>query len=215
MIQSYNPVVECAHEVGRALHAIGDAQLTGRVVADVQAELDSVEQAELGDLTGRSRQAVVLTREDASPVQVAAADRVLYDNPLDGSRLFAEFDPAAAAVAAAHWLRAAADVASGQSGIDATEVVQTADDIEALPHETPTLVLTLLAAGATPHDVVTGLIRDAMTVAQGKVPDMAALAAQVEEAESLASTYCPDDAELRRELFSSIGVTPLDPARPA
>ena len=46
--------------------------------------------------------------------------------------------------AAAHWLRVAAEVASDQSGIDASEVVRTADDIEALPHESPTLVLKAL-----------------------------------------------------------------------
>jgi hypothetical protein len=67
MLISYNPVVESAHRLGRVLHEIGDADLTTRVTAEVQAELKSVEQAELGDLSGRASQAVALTRADASP----------------------------------------------------------------------------------------------------------------------------------------------------
>lgn len=212
---SYDPVVESARQVGRALHAIGDAELTERVVADVSAELEAVEQAERGDLSGRSRQAVVLTREDASPVQVSAAYRVLEENPLEGSGLFTEFDPAAAAVAAAHWLRVAANVAADQSGIDATEVVRAADDLEALPHESPTLVLRQLVAGARPHDVVTGLIRDAMAVAEGEIPNVAAVVAQAQQAERLASEHDPEDEELRLQLLSAVRAAPLDPARPA
>jgi len=214
LLQSYDPVVEWAHRVGRALHAIDDPDLTERIVADFGAELDAVERAERGDLSGRSRQAVVLSRQDASPVQVAAADQILQANPLGGESLFTDVDPTAAAVAAAHWLRAAAEVASDQSGIDATEVVRTADDIEALPHESPTLVLKALDAGATPRAVVTGLVRDAMTVAQGQIPDLAALVARARKAERQADDISAGP-ELRGELIASIRATPLDPARPA
>ncbi|MFD0857115.1 hypothetical protein ACFQ07_33220, partial [Actinomadura adrarensis] len=62
LLQSYNPVEEAAHQVGRALHAASDPDLTARIVAEVREELAAVEQAELGDLTGRARQAVALTR---------------------------------------------------------------------------------------------------------------------------------------------------------
>jgi hypothetical protein len=210
----YDPVEESAHQLGRALHAIGDDVLTARVAEDVQAELDAVGQAECGNLSGRSRQAVVLTREDASPVQVAAASQILDDDPLGAGRLFAEVDPTAAAVAAAHWLRAAAEVASDQSGGEATEVIMEADDIEALPHESPTLVLKALDAGASPRAVVTGLIRNAMAVAEGKIPSLAALTAKVQEAERLAAGH-PGDPSLRAVLLSEVRPTPLDPARPA
>jgi hypothetical protein len=155
LIQSYDPVEEWAHRVGRALHAVGDADLTAAIATDVQAELSAIERAERGDLSGRSRQAVVLSREDASPVQVAEADRLLETNPLGGESLFTAVDPTAAAVAAAHWLRAAAEVASDQSGIDATEVVRTAEDIEALSHESPTLVLKALDAEAAARSGLT------------------------------------------------------------
>lgn len=214
LMVSYDPVEESAHRLGRALHAIGDEGLTARVAEDVQAELDAVEQAECGSLSGRGRQAVVLAREDASPVQVAAADQILDDDPLDAERLFVEVDPTAAAVAAAHWLRAAAQVASEQSGVDTTEVVMEADNIEALPHESPTLVLKALDAGATPRAVVTGLVRDAMAVAGGKIPSLDALMAKVQEAKRLAASH-PDDPTLRAALLSAVRPTPLDPARPA
>jgi hypothetical protein len=101
-IVSYNPVEEAAHRVGRALHDINDPDLTTAVLADVEAELAAVEQAELGDLNGRARQPVLLTREDVSPVQVAAADQRLARHPLGTDDLFLHYDPTAAAVAAAH-----------------------------------------------------------------------------------------------------------------
>jgi hypothetical protein len=147
-------------------------------------------------------------------VQVVAADQILQADPLGGESLFTEVDPTAAAVAAAHWLRAAAEVASDQSGIDATEVVRTADDIEALPYESPTFVLKALDAGATPRAVVTGLIRDAMMVAQGQIPDLAALVARARQAERQADDLSAGP-ELGAELVVSIRATPLDPARPA
>ena len=49
--------------------------------------------------------------------------------------------PTAAAVAAAHWLDAAATIAAEESGLEPVQVVLEADNIEALPHETPTRVL--------------------------------------------------------------------------
>jgi hypothetical protein len=211
LIQAYDPVTEYSHQLGRALHAIGDLVLTRRVVADVQAELDAVERAERGDLSGRAQQAVALSRQDASPVQIAAADRLLQENPLEGSGLFTGFDPAAAAVAAAHWLWAAAVVAADRSGLDIAGVVRTADDIEALPWETPSVVLGQLADGERPHSVVLGLISDAMLVAEGKIPDLVTLVALASQAEARAG----GDLELGEALIASIRPTPLDPARPA
>jgi hypothetical protein len=105
--------------------------LTDHVVADVEKELAAVELAEQGDLSGRARQAVVLTRADISPVQVVAADGLLRADPLGSARLFQEVDPTAAAVAAAHWLHAAANVASEVADCDPASAVVEADNIEA------------------------------------------------------------------------------------
>ncbi|GAA1163403.1 hypothetical protein F4556_000379 [Kitasatospora gansuensis] len=206
---SYSPLVENANRVGRALLALGLPELTAAVRTDIAAELAAVEAAELGDLTGRAQQAVLLSREDASPVQVAAADRLLHANPFGSAALFSDVDPTAAAVAAAHWLYAAAEAVSEVSGQALTDVVREADNIEALPYETPTLVLELLDAGASPYDVVTGLVRHALRVADGVLPDPAAFREQLEEAEELLAEYTDDEEE------TDLRLTPLDPKRPS
>lgn len=209
------PVEECAHRVGRALRELGNAALTHLVTAEVQAELKAVEQAELGDLTGRSRQAVVLSRADASPVQVAVAERLLRDNPLNCDLVMSNVDPTAAAVTAAHWLTAAARVAARESGLAPEQVVREAATIEAIPHQTPTLVLEALAGGGAPHAVVTGLVRGAMTVAEGKLPAIELLDALGEQLASLAAYTDMEDPRQREQLMDSLLVTPLDPSRPA
>jgi len=59
--------------------------------------------------------------------------------------LLTDFDPAAAAVAAATWLRAAAGLAAEQARLaDKVTVIQFADDIEAVPVQTLTTVLGML-----------------------------------------------------------------------
>jgi hypothetical protein len=189
LIVSYDPVEERAHRVGRCLHAAADPALTSAVIADVEAELAAVEQAELGDLSGRAAQAVQLTREDASPVQVVAADRLLATNPLGADGLFLEFDPTSACVAAAHWLQAAAEVVAEVSGIAVTNVVVEADNIEALPFATPTRVLELMELRLSPTAAVTELIREAMALAEGQVPDVEALRDQIESADEEAERY--------------------------
>ncbi|MGW7584689.1 hypothetical protein ACWGKU_06270 [Kitasatospora sp. NPDC054768] len=178
---SYSPLVESAHRAGRALHTLDDQKLTDAVLAETATELAAVENAELGDLTGRARQAVLLSREGASPVQVAAADRLLEQNPFGPAALLTEIDPTAAAVAAAHWLAAAAEVTAETTGRSPTTLLLEADDIEALPHETPTLVLELLEAGISPYDAVTGLVRHALHIADGLLPDPAGLREQLED----------------------------------
>jgi len=165
----YDPVQEHAHRAGRALRAIGDEPLAKAVTADVQEELRAVESAERGDLGGRASQAVVLSRADASPLQVVAADAALAKDPR-GSELFVEFDPTAASVAAAHRLKAAADVTLEVTGLTAERVVVTADEFEALPFETPTLVLELLAVADSPYRVVVDLVSDAGSPATREPP---------------------------------------------
>ncbi|WP_033213654.1 hypothetical protein [Kitasatospora phosalacinea] len=225
MIISYSRLVESAHRVGRALHDLrglgdpgdpgdpGDQALTKAVLAEAALELTAVESAELGDLTGRAQQAVLLSREDASPVQVAAADQLLQQDPFGPAALFSTVDPTAAAVAAAHWLAAAADVAAGSSGQDPAHVVLEADNIEALPHETPTLVLGLIQDGATPHEAVTKLVRHAMHITDGLLPDPVALRDQLEDLEETVAEYTgEDDPDLEN---IAVRLTPLDPKRPA
>ncbi|TDD83480.1 hypothetical protein [Actinomadura rubrisoli] len=214
MIQPYVPTEEAAHGVGRALHAIADAALRDVIVSEVRSEIDALERAELGDLTGRARQAVLLSREGASPVQVEAADRLLWQNPLDAEALFTEVDPVAAGVAAAHWLQAAADVAAGQSGLDPTVVVMEADNIEALPHRTPTTVLEMMSAGPNPYATVTRLIRGAMAAAEGRVPDLDALLEQIDEIDDL-TRELGSSSRANEALREEIRTTPLDPSRPA
>lgn len=214
MIRSYIRVEEAAHRVGRVLHVLDAAELTTRVSIDVAAELAAIEQAELGNLSERARQAVALTREDASPVQVAQADSMLQDDPFGPETLFTEIDPAAAAVAAAHWLDAAATVTAECAGLPATQVVVEADNIEALPHETPTLLLELMADGVSPRQAVMPLIRDALRVAEGEIPDMTALQQRIAAAEQLLDKRREDQSEPSLDALD-LRITPLDPARPA
>ncbi|GAA3551244.1 hypothetical protein GCM10022222_38480 [Amycolatopsis ultiminotia] len=172
LVQSYIRAEEAAHHVGRALHRLGDTAPTEHVVADVRSELDVVEHAERGDLSGRAKQAVCLTRADASPLQINAADDLFREHPTGTDKLFTHFDPAAAAVPAAHRLQAAADVAAAAAAeCEPTDVVREADGIEALAVETPTHVLERLGDGETPREVVLDLIRTALTAAEGRIAD--------------------------------------------
>jgi hypothetical protein len=209
LLLSHNPVGETAHRVGRALHEISLPAVTDTVVADVETEIDAVERAVRGDLTGRAAQAVVLTRADAPPIHVAAADALFDADPFATPALFREIEPTAAAVAAAHWLAAAATVAAGASGEDPETVVETADNIEAIPTETPTEVLTRISEGEDPLEVVLDMIRAAMAVANREIPDITDFAEMLEQAEELTVRH---DLELSE---TGIRLVPLDLFRPA
>ncbi|WP_406112031.1 hypothetical protein [Kitasatospora purpeofusca] len=210
---SYSRLLESANRVGRALHNLDTPDLTAAVLAEATVELAAVENAELGDLSGRAQQAVLLSREDASPVQVAAADRLLQTDPFGPAELFFAIDPTAAAVAAAHWLAAAAEVTAEASGYEPVQVVLEADNIESLPHETPTLVLGLIDDGATPHQAVTGLVRHAMHITDGLLPDPTALREQLDDLEETVTEYTGDDEPDLEDI--ALRLTPLDPKRPA
>ncbi|MBB6037667.1 hypothetical protein [Phytomonospora endophytica] len=215
MIVCYDPVEESAHRVGRALHAIKHTELTERVVSDIECEIAAISSAELGDLTGRAAQAVHLSRADPSPVQIQAAHQLLDNDPLGGSELFTDLDPTAAAVAAAHWLHAAAEVAGELAGVDTTRVLFEADNITAIQLETPTYVLEQIKTGRTPLDIVTELIRNALKVADGEIPDLDALKADVALAEQRAGEYRVSSPETAAALLKELRVTLLDPMRPA
>jgi len=126
-----------------------------------------------------------------------------------------DVDPTAAAVAAAHWLHAATTVAAEESGLEPEQVVLEADNIEALPNETPTRVLESLASGMSPHAVITGLIRGAMDVTEGNLPDIDLLDELSGRLERLAPHLDLEDPRQREQLIRSLRLTPLDPSRPA
>lgn len=209
LLVSYISVEEAAHRVGRALYAISAPALTGKIIRDVASEINAVECAERGDLTERAQQAVTLTRSDVSPLQVIAANAVFQEEPLGSVRLFEEVDATAAAVAAAHWLQAAANVTSAQTNFSPTAVLIEADNIEEVGTETPSIVLNMLDAGVTPRSVVINMVQVAMAVAKGVIPDPDGLMGEIKQAQATAAKYGLDDRELVLRL------TPLDPLRPS
>jgi hypothetical protein len=215
LIVSYSPVEESAHGLGRVLHRLADGGLVDAVAAEVQVEMDAVTRAELGDLSGRAVQAVALDRLDVSPVQIAAADELLRADPL-GARLRAvAVDPAAACVAAAHWLAAAAVVAADAAGNTPGGVFVEADDIQPVSIEVPILVVErIVDEGLSPREVVLDLLRSAMAAREGKIADLAGVLAERARLEELVQRL---PAERRDEALvkEPVRATLLDPRRPA
>lgn len=165
-----DPLLDAAHDVGRELVATGSAGVTRAVVDDVAGDLDAVERALCGDLAGRARQAVALTRLDASPLQVAAADRLLHEVPMGSERLFVEVEPIAATVAAAHWLAAAVEVTLARTGDDTVRDLLLADpEIEGIDVETAAVVVDLLDEGNPPLPVTRCLVQAALLTARGMI----------------------------------------------
>jgi hypothetical protein len=68
--------------------------------------------------------------------------------------------------------------------------------------------------GMSPTSAVTSLIRNAMTVADGEVPDLDELRDTIEEAQANADRYGNGDPEAIAELWT-VRLTSLDPRRPA
>ncbi|WP_327042821.1 hypothetical protein OG400_12425 [Micromonospora ureilytica] len=215
LIVSYSSVEEAAHRLGRVLHQAADEALTEAVAADVGVEVDAVVRAELGDLSGRAEQAASLDRVDASPVQVSAADELLRTRLLGGELLSAAVDPAAACVAAAHWLAAAAVVAADEAGVAPERVFATADDIEAVSVEVPTLVVRkVLTEQVSPRQVVIDLLRKAVAAADGVVDRPDQVIADYDRLKKLVARL---PAVQREEVLASepVRTTLLDPRRPA
>lgn len=59
------------------------------------------------------------------------------------------------------------------------------------------------------------LIREAMAVAEGDLPDPIALVETVADIQETAAKAAPDDEDLLEHMLASVRATPLDPARPA
>ncbi len=199
LLVSYVRSEEAAHRVGRILHEIGSAELTEAVVAEVESEIAAMRLAEQGDFAGRAAQALLLSRPAPSPTQVSAAFDLISEDFWDSRGLARAVDPVAASVAAAAWLHVAAEVASDVTGDPIEYVVQEADNIEALPHETPTVVLERLEEGESPEEIVSDLVRIAVAAAEGVV---------------LAPEHVTQ-AIIERVGEDPVRLSTLDPARPA
>jgi hypothetical protein len=215
MVVSASPVEEAAHRLGRLLQFLADPVLIDAVVDEARTELDAVVRAELGDLSGRAIQAMTLDRLDVSPIQVAAADDMMQADPLDGGLLSAPIDPAAACVAAAHWLAAAAVVAAGAAGNTPAGVFVEADGIQAVSVPVPTgVVIEIEDDGRSPRQVVLDLLRVAVAAADGEVADLPGVLA---ERARLVEMVQRLPVEQREDILASepVRTTLLDPRRPA
>jgi len=84
-------------------------------------------------------------------------------------------------------------------------VLLAADNLEALPIETPTVVLELFDVSDSAYRIVVEMVSEAMLVAEGVVPDFATLVVSADE-------ETEDDGA---EVSSGVRLTPLDPQRPA
>lgn len=210
-----DPTLEYGHITGRVLQAIGDADLTAAVTADVCTEIDAVARAGLGDLTGRAAQAVTVDHLDPSPAQVAAADHLLRAHPLGSPKLFTTVDPVAACVAAAHWLTAAADLTAETAQINPIVIFAWAHSLHGAAVETPAMIVqAVLGKHVAPRHVVTGMLTDAMAVAEGRVPDPAGLPDRVDAVrEQVQQMPVRDPDEAVADMLESL--TPLNPCRPS
>jgi hypothetical protein len=201
--------------VGRVLHQLADPALTEAVAADAGAEVDAVVRAELGDLTGRAVQACTLDRLDVSPVQVAAADDLLRADPLSDVLLSAAIDPAAACVAAEHWLAAAAVVAADSAGSVPVVVFAEADDIEAVSIEVPSRVVKSVEVdGRSPQSVVLELLRVAVAAGEGVIVDLPGVLTERSHLEEVLQRLPADQRDAARAGVPA-RATLLDPRRPA
>lgn len=203
-----------AAALGRLLCTVQVPKLTDAVVREVRTELAAVRRAEKGDLTGRAEQAVHLDRAAVAPRQVVAADQVLFTDPLgDPSRLSA-LDPAACAVAAAHWLQCAVTVVADECCLDVDEAVAEAALVHPVSPELPTFVLTRLEAGRRPADVVLELIQEALSIRDGRLPSPAALQHRLADRLATVERHAACHPHVALSL-TGMRLTHLDPVRPA
>ncbi|GAA5133895.1 hypothetical protein [Pseudonocardia adelaidensis] len=163
-----HPVVESAHCVGRGLEELGSAGVRRAVIADVDRELAAASSADRGDLTGRARQAVMLTRVTPSPSQIAQADRLFHEAPAGGPRLYTEVEPSAAGVAAIHWFFAAVDVVARLGGTSVEEALHRAHEEHYFDPAVPRAVLRISSADPDRTPLLIGRTLLQAAVLQGR-----------------------------------------------
>ncbi|TDD43840.1 hypothetical protein E1286_28310, partial [Nonomuraea terrae] len=205
-------IEQAAHRVGRVLHAIDLPRLVADVTAEISHELLAVEHAELGDLSARAQQAVTLSREDASPLQVAQADSLLHRQPFGTEALITQVEPTAAAIAAAHWLHAAAAVTARRTGLQPVQTVAKADRFKALAQDSCAEVIGVMSAGAAPRQAVMPLIRHTLHVAEGHLYGIRAAKRRIDAAEELIAKAHADHHDLDLSLDTVyLPITSLNP----
>ncbi|GAA3677748.1 hypothetical protein GCM10022224_047290 [Nonomuraea antimicrobica] len=210
-------VEQAAHAVARVLRTLDAPQLTTRITTDVAAELAAIEQAELGDLSERAEQAVALSREDASPLQISQADRLLHQNPFGCEALLTQVDPTAAAIAAAHWFHAAVTVTAQRTGLYLIQIVATAEQRgKPLAIESLTDITAAINIGERSRHVVMPLIRNALHVAEGHLRGITDVQQRLTAAGQFIEKAQAEHPELGLHPDTvRLPLTPLDPARPA
>ncbi|MEV0611832.1 hypothetical protein AB0I81_00815 [Nonomuraea sp. NPDC050404] len=207
-------IEQAAQAIARTLRKLDASQLTTHVTTDVAAELAAIEQAERGDLSERAQQAVTLSREDASPLQISQADRLLRDNPSGNQALFTEVDPTAAAIAAAHWYHAAVTVTARHTGLHPIQVVGSAEQPDKpLAIESLTDVATAIDSGARARHVVMPLIRNALHIADGYLRGILDVQHRITAAQEFIQAARPG-IEFGPDTIH-LPLTSLNPARPA
>ncbi|NJP98596.1 hypothetical protein HCN51_55830 [Nonomuraea sp. FMUSA5-5] len=207
-------IEQAALAVARTLRKLDTCELTTSVTTDVGAELAAIEQAERGDLAERAQQAVALSREDASPLQISQADRLLYDDPFGGQALFTEVDPTAAAIAAAHWFHAAVTVTARRTNRHPIQVVGSAEQAgKPLAIESLIDIATAITAGTRARHVVMPLIRNALHIADGYVHGILDLQHRITTAQEFIHTADPE-LGLTPDTIP-LPLTSLNPTRPA
>ncbi|MFI6735380.1 hypothetical protein ACIBI9_20845 [Nonomuraea sp. NPDC050451] len=196
---------------------LNTSQLTTHVTTDVAAERAAIEQAERGDLSERAQQTVTLSREDASPLQIYQADRLLHDNPFGNQTLLADMDPTAAAIAAAHWFYAAVTITAQHNGMHPIQVVAGAEQSDKpLAIESLADIATAITAGARARHVVMPLIRNALHIVDGYLRGILDVQHRITAAQELIQAARADHSELDLSPDTiHLPLTSIDPARPA
>ncbi|AQZ65118.1 unnamed protein product [[Actinomadura] parvosata subsp. kistnae] len=207
-------VEQAALAIARTLRKLDSSQLTTHITTDVAAELAAIEQAERGDLSDRAQQAVALSREDASPLQISQADHLLHDNPFGSQTLFTEVDPTAAAIAAAHWYHAAVTVTAQHTALHPMQVVGSSEQPDKpLAVESLSDIATALDTGRRARHVVMPLIRNALHVADGYLRGILGVQQRITAAQEFLQTARPG-VNLSPDAIH-LPLTSLNPARPA
>ncbi|TMR10529.1 hypothetical protein ETD86_39200 [Nonomuraea turkmeniaca] len=214
--RSSTRVEEMAHRVARNLYALKAPPLTARITTEVISELAAIEQAELGDLRARAQQAVILSREDASPLQVAQADTILHRHPFGAEELFTRIEPTAAAIAAAHWLHAATIATADQIRLHPAQILTEVDRVKALAQDSLAEIVGAMTAGSSPWQAVMPMIRNALHVAEGHLRGVTEAKHRITRAEDLIARAHDNHPELGISMESVLlPMTPINPTRPA